>query len=665
MAWAAGGTTSSASAAPQVTLQIVFGLATDGTPNVALNQSYEFTAGQTVVDLLDQAVAAGDIQAYTLKSGFPQSFTSKTGVTLTNSANLTTYWSTTVNNVYYAGTDNLSTMMLTDGTYYQFAWDSYPTAVAPDWNALAAPTDETGGTIAGGGSTVAGSATLTIVYGIDSQGWIWAAAGQPAVLINETYDFSAGATMQNLLDCMVSNWYGLVGYGLNSYGYLDYLMYLSRNLANAADFSTYWALYVDGVAYAGSDNIATLPLQDGHSYQLAWVSWPTAAPPDWATLGAPTPVPSDPGGGTTPPVTPPAAYNEADFGDLFNNIAASYAGTGADWQAMELAAIGRAGSVDQAAIIANAVEAYNNPDTTNLQRSIIALTALGLDATQIISNGVAYNLVDKLANTQLSVNTLNGQIFALLAYKSGSYPVPAGALANEAQLISNLLAARNADGGWSFMPGTSDVDMTAMAIAALAPYRADSNVEAALQQALTTLRAMQLPNGGFGSAYDVPADAGNVGSTAMAIIALCAAGVDAQTWTVGSALLSSGGSDATPLTALLAMANSTKTGFLYNGATNAMFTEQGFRAMVAYQGYLNTGQAYNVYLQAALGQAGLRSGTNGGNSTTGGGGSNSGLARTSDSAVLLGVLTMALLAVGLGICSSVWLLRRRPSRPQQ
>ena len=64
-------------------------------------------------------------------------------------------------------------------------------------------------------------------------------------------------------------------------------------------------------------------------------------------------------------------------------------------------------------------------------------------------------------------------------------------------------------------------------------------------------------------------------------------------------------SGATPLSALLSQATSDLSGFIYNGVANDLATEQGFRALVAYQGLKNTGAAYNIYTQAKLGQAGL------------------------------------------------------------
>ena len=59
------------------------------------------------------------------------------------------------------------------------------------------------------------------------------------------------------------------------------------------------------------------------------------------------------------------------------------------------------------------------------------------------------------------------------------------------------------------------------------------------------------------------------------------------------------------MSALLSCATSDLTGFVYRGKLDDSATEQGFRALIAYQGLKNTGAAYNIYTQAKLGQAAL------------------------------------------------------------
>jgi len=601
----------------EATLTIVFGLDWDKTPHVVVNKTYSFEAGETAKDLLDKAVAAGDIDSYSLNDwGYPQHFTSQ-GTTLENSTAMDLYWATCLNNDYYDGSGgDLENLELADGNYYQFAWASFPTAVAPDWSTLPAPdsSDEVAGNL-----PAVGSATLTIVYGL-GDGWL-AADGEPIMIINTTYGFGAGATVADMLDCGVDDGDAVLfdGYALNSDGYLRTVEWILGSITSAADFSTYWSTYVDGDYYDNSRGaLNELELVDGESYQFAWESYPTAVVPDWTTIGAPSgggdPGDGGDGGEETPPATLPGNLQRI-FNTLFANIAAKYKGIGEDWEAMDMAAIGKGAAVNKNAIIVNAVRNFSDSDNTNLQRSILALTALGIDATAVTFKGQTYNLVEKLATTSTSTDSTNGAMFALLAYTCGPYVPPATATIDVNGLIDRILTRQNADGGWSYLPGTSDADMTAMGIAALAPYRAtDTRIEAAIQRALTTLRGMQLANGGFASRE--AAGVLNPNSTAMAVIALSAVGIDVQEWIVESVARSNAVA-ATPLTALLSQANATLTGFMLNGMNNDMATEQGFRALVAHQGFKNTGAAYNVYTQAAEGVAGQSPGGSNGNGNEG------------------------------------------------
>lgn len=90
------------------------------------------------------------------------------------------------------------------------------------------------------------------------------------------------------------------------------------------------------------------------------------------------------------------------------------------------------------------------------------------------------------------------------------------------EAVKTLLSLQKADGGWAVTGSASDVDVTAMALQALAPYRAE-NADA-VEVALTLLAERQLADGGF-SSYGVE----NAESTAQVIIALCALDIDPLT----------------------------------------------------------------------------------------------------------------------------------------
>lgn len=89
-------------------------------------------------------------------------------------------------------------------------------------------------------------------------------------------------------------------------------------------------------------------------------------------------------------------------------------------------------------------------------------------------------------------------------------------------VIDRLLSARGGDGGWSVRSGASDVDVTAMAITALAPHISDrADVKDAVDGAFALLSSRQKESGGF-SSYGVE----NAESAAQVMIALASVGRD-------------------------------------------------------------------------------------------------------------------------------------------
>lgn len=138
--------------------------------------------------------------------------------------------------------------------------------------------------------------------------------------------------------------------------------------------------------------------------------------------------------------------------------------------------------------------------STDNSRLILGLTAAGADVTNV----GGYNLLEGLANTEyIEGQGLNGPIWALIAFDSGDYEIPkateAGSSVTREWLVQTILEAQQTDGGWSLTGTDSDVDITAMAIQALAPYMEDGEVEAAVNQALSYLSAQQNADGGFSS----------------------------------------------------------------------------------------------------------------------------------------------------------------------
>lgn len=93
--------------------------------------------------------------------------------------------------------------------------------------------------------------------------------------------------------------------------------------------------------------------------------------------------------------------------------------------------------------------------------------------------------------------------------------------ADTAGAVEKLLSLQLADGGWAISGTISDVDVTAMALQALAPHQAEPAVSQAVSRALELLSRRQMDTGEF-SSYGVP----NPESASQVLIALSALGID-------------------------------------------------------------------------------------------------------------------------------------------
>lgn len=91
------------------------------------------------------------------------------------------------------------------------------------------------------------------------------------------------------------------------------------------------------------------------------------------------------------------------------------------------------------------------------------------------------------------------------------------------QVIETILSLQQEDGSWAILGTTPDVDATAMVLCALAPHRAQTNMENAIQKALSFLSDAQQPDGSFVS-YGVS----NAESCAQVGIALVCLEVPAE-----------------------------------------------------------------------------------------------------------------------------------------
>ncbi len=158
---------------------------------------------------------------------------------------------------------------------------------------------------------------------------------------------------------------------------------------------------------------------------------------------------------------------------------------------------------------------------TEYSRTVLALTAIGKNPADV----AGYDLLKPLADfEQVTRQGINGTIFALLALDSGNYEIPenpdAAVQATRQMYVDELLTRELPDGGWTLTGGEPDVDITAMTLQALAKYRGQPEVEAAVERGLAVLSSLQEPDGGY-----VSWGSSNSESVAQVIVALTELGV--------------------------------------------------------------------------------------------------------------------------------------------
>lgn len=141
--------------------------------------------------------------------------------------------------------------------------------------------------------------------------------------------------------------------------------------------------------------------------------------------------------------------------------------------------------------ILRAPDDKNTPVITDNERIILALTAIGKDPANVGGKNLLTALQNKdiMQVTDTSNTDISGLVFGLLALNSGNYTQ------DSYWLVQAILTQQNEDGSWSVSAEKKpdgDVDMTAMALQALAPYYNegdDTTVNAAVDKALQWLSA--------------------------------------------------------------------------------------------------------------------------------------------------------------------------------
>lgn len=226
----------------------------------------------------------------------------------------------------------------------------------------------------------------------------------------------------------------------------------------------------------------------------------------------------------------------------------------------------------------------HNVKYTEYSRVILGLTSIGRDVTNV----GGYNLIEKLADFNgVKKQGINGPIFALIALDTNKYEIPivegVKVQTTRDMLIDYILgleitAADGTVGGWALSGKVPDPDITAMALQSLAPYKDDPKVKPYIDRAVQVLADIQLPSGGYSSWGST-----NSESIAQVIVALTALGIDPATDT---RFIKEGGNWIVSAIMDFYVEGG---GFkhILDGSKDAMATDQGMYALVAYDRFVN------------------------------------------------------------------------------
>lgn len=195
----------------------------------------------------------------------------------------------------------------------------------------------------------------------------------------------------------------------------------------------------------------------------------------------------------------------------------------AGWAALGLASVGVNPQTvaNDGHSLTDYIAANVGSDPGSLERTILALSAAGLNPRNVAGRDLAAQLEGLIRADGSVSEQVNLTAFAILALRSAAVTPPAGA-------ISWMARQQDRDGGFSYATagGFSDVDDTGAALEALA----GSGDGTAVGRAVGFLRDQQNDDGGFPSS---PGQDSNAQSTAWAVQGLLAVGVDPGTLRAG------------------------------------------------------------------------------------------------------------------------------------
>lgn len=283
--------------------------------------------------------------------------------------------------------------------------------------------------------------------------------------------------------------------------------------------------------------------------------------------------------------------------NIKDNIAATYTEANDAWTILEMVQAGKKDQLTQInEYVYSAAETINTSEyATEVEKSIIALNALGYDVKNLNVNGLQVNAIERLLAKDMSSSS--PAMFGLIAIDAGKFELPEGECTRES-LVKNLLSLQTTDYGWTYISLSenpkANIDMTGMALAAFAPYYLAKDAETAglteetytavhtaVENAINTLSEKQGKDGSYG----------NTDTDAWVIVGLSSIGIDADT---DSRFIKN---NCSLYDGMLKYELEDYSGFGWtdNKELNSYATNDAFRALVAYSYMKETGKPYNIY----------------------------------------------------------------------
>jgi LPXTG-motif cell wall-anchored protein len=334
--------------------------------------------------------------------------------------------------------------------------------------------------------------------------------------------------------------------------------------------TNYWAFYVNGqMASVGADSYS-LKSNDQISFQ--YESWETPGEePEEGTGEETNPEP------TKPQVDP---IPETKLSNVINAVS-QYVNKNqvGEWEAV---ALKQAGKELPANYLENVTKLIKDKKgkfskITDYERYTLGILAAGGNPTNV----AGYDLIEAIYNGNVTKQGLNGVFYGLIALDSANFEIPENAKWTREKLVGHLLEKQNNDNGWSWDGSKkSDIDTTAMVLTALAPYKNETNVKTAIDEAVQFLSSQYQT-----SKID------NSSTAAQVIIALSSIDVDSN-----NPLFTK---DGISLISYLISFQNEDGGFDWQGGnvSDVMSTSQGIQGVVAYQLFMNKqGSLYQLPL---------------------------------------------------------------------